>query len=143
MKIIECVPNFSEGKNENTFNAIKDTINKTKGVKLLNLEPDADYNRVVVTMAGDENGILDGAVNASKAAAELIDMRTHKGEHPRIGAIDVVPFVPVKNVKMEDCIKIAEQYVERISRELKVPVYLYEEAAKKTGEKKSFRYKER
>ncbi|MDO8549101.1 MAG: glutamate formimidoyltransferase [Ignavibacteria bacterium] len=135
MKIIECVPNFSEGKNEKAFNAIKDAISKTESVKLLNLEPDADYNRVVVTMAGDESGIIEGALNASKAAAELIDMTIHKGEHPRIGAIDVVPFVAVKNVTMEDCVKIAEQYGERISKELNVPVYLYEEAARKPGRK--------
>jgi glutamate formiminotransferase/formiminotetrahydrofolate cyclodeaminase len=135
MKIIECVPNFSEGKNENTFNAIKNSIDKTKGVKLLNLEPDADYNRVVVTMAGDENGILEGAVNACKAAAENIDMTTHKGEHPRLGAADVVPFVPVKNSTMDDCVSIAEKFGERISKELNVPVYLYEEAAKKPERK--------
>ena len=135
MKIIECVPNFSEGKNENTFNAIKLAIEKTNGVKLLNLEPDADYNRVVVTMAGDENGILEGAVNACKAAAENIDMTKHKGEHPRLGAIDVVPFVPVKEATMEDCVKISEKFGERISQELNVPVYLYEEAARKPQRK--------
>jgi glutamate formiminotransferase/formiminotetrahydrofolate cyclodeaminase len=135
MKIIECVPNFSEGKNENTFNALKDAINKTDGVKLLNFEPDADYNRVVVTIAGDENGILNGALNACKAAAEHIDMTVHKGEHPRLGAIDVVPFVPVKNVTMEECVKIAERFGEKISEELDVPVYLYEEAARKPGRK--------
>ena len=135
MKIIECVPNFSEGKNENTFDAIKLAIEKTDGVKLLNLEPDADYNRVVVTMAGDENGILEGAVNACKAAVEKIDMTKHKGEHPRLGAIDVVPFVPVKDATMEDCINISEKFGERISKELSVPVYLYEEAARKSERK--------
>jgi len=135
MKIIECVPNFSEGKNENTFEAIKSTIEKTNGVKLLNLEPDADYNRVVVTMAGDENGILEGAINACKAAAENIDMTKHKGEHPRLGAIDVVPFVPVKDTTMEDCIKISEKFGERISQELNIPVYLYETAARKSQRK--------
>jgi glutamate formiminotransferase len=135
MKIIECVPNFSEGKNENTFAAIKLAIEKTNGVKLLNLEPDADYNRVVVTMAGDEKGIIEGAVNACKAAAENIDMTKHKGEHPRLGAIDVVPFVPVKEATMEDCVKISEKFGERISQELNVPVYLYEEAARKPQRK--------
>lgn len=135
MKIIECVPNFSEGKNQNTFAAIKSAIEKTNGVKLLNLEPDADYNRVVVTMAGDENGILEGAINSCKAASENIDMTTHKGEHPRLGAADVVPFVPVKNSTMEDCIKIAEKFGERISSELNLPVYLYEEAARKPERK--------
>ncbi len=131
MKIIECVPNFSEGKNKETFKAISEAINSTSGAKLLNLEPDADYNRVVVTMAGNETGIIEAAVKACKAAAEKIDMRNHKGEHPRLGAIDVVPFVPVKNATMEDCVKISETFGERISKELNLPVYLYENAARK------------
>jgi glutamate formiminotransferase/formiminotetrahydrofolate cyclodeaminase len=130
MKIIECVPNFSEGKNEELFNSIKNIISKTPDVKLLNLEPDADYNRVVVTLAGNEIGIIEGAVNACKAAAQLIDMTNHKGEHPRLGAIDVVPFVPVRNTSMEECVKISEIFGERIARELNVPVYLYEYSAK-------------
>lgn len=131
MKIIECVPNFSEGKNQGTFKAISEAINSTEGAKLLNLEPDADYNRVVVTLAGNENGILEAAIKACRAAAENIDMRTHKGEHPRLGAIDVVPFVPVKNATMEDCVKISEAFGERISKELNLPVFLYENAARK------------
>ncbi|MCX7876153.1 MAG: glutamate formimidoyltransferase [Melioribacteraceae bacterium] len=130
MKIIECVPNFSEGKNQKTFDLIKTAIENTKDVKLLSLEPDADYNRVVVTMAGNEIGILNGAINACKAAAEQIDMRTHKGEHPRLGAIDVVPFVPVSNVTTEECVKISEEFANIISKELNVPVYLYEAAAR-------------
>lgn len=135
MKIIECVPNFSEGRNENTFNEIRNAIDSTSNVKLLNLEPDADYNRVVVTMAGNEEGILNGAINACIAAAKNIDMRFHKGEHPRIGAIDVVPFVPISNVTMEECVKISEQFAERISRQLNVPVYLYEYSARKPERK--------
>jgi len=131
LKIIECVPNFSEGKNQKTFDEITEAINSTSGAKLLNLEPDADYNRVVVTMAGDENGIIEAAVNACKAAASSIDMRYHKGEHPRLGAIDVVPFVPVRNATMDDCVKISERFGERISKELDLPVYLYENAARK------------
>lgn len=131
MKIIECVPNFSEGKNQDTFKAISEAIISTEGVKLLNLEPDADYNRVVVTMAGNETGILEAAVRACIAAAEKIDMRNHKGEHPRLGAIDVVPFVPVKNASMDDCVKISEAFGERISKELNLPVFLYENAARK------------
>ncbi len=131
MKIIECVPNFSEGRNDATFQKMKDSLNKISNCKLLSLEPDADYNRVVVTIAGDENGIIDGAIALSKTAANEIDMRNHKGEHPRMGAIDVVPFVPVKNVTMDECIKISESYAERISKELNVPVYLYENAARK------------
>jgi len=135
MKILECFPNFSEGKNQKTFEAIKQAIGSTKDVKLLSLEPDADYNRVVVTMAGNETGILNGAVNACKAAAENIDMRTHKGEHPRLGAIDVVPFVPISNVTTEECIKISERFADIISKELNVPVYLYENSARKPDRK--------
>ncbi|MCX6149915.1 MAG: glutamate formimidoyltransferase [Ignavibacteriales bacterium] len=135
MKIIECVPNFSEGKNQDTFDAITNAVNKIEGAKLLSLEPDADYNRVVVTLAGNENGILEGAIAASKAAAVNIDMRNHKGEHPRLGAIDVVPFIPVKNISTQECIKISERYAERISKELEVPVYLYEEAARHPSRK--------
>lgn len=133
MKIIECVPNFSEGKDKKTFDAISTAINMTPNVKLLNIEPDADYNRVVVTLAGDENGIIQGAINACLTAAEHIDMTQHKGEHPRLGAIDVVPFVPVKNATMEDCVKISERFGESISKQLNVPVYLYEAAARKAS----------
>lgn len=135
MKIIECVPNFSEGRNNETFEKIKDAINSTKDVKLLSLEPDADYNRVVVTFAGNESGILNGAVNVCKAAASCIDMTKHKGEHPRLGAIDVVPFVPVANTSTEECVKISEDFGKIISRELNVPVYLYEDAARKPERK--------
>lgn len=131
MKIIECVPNFSEGKNQDTFNKIIDAIKNVANVKLLNIEPDADYNRVVVTMAGNEDGILNGAISVCKAAAACIDMRIHKGEHPRLGAIDVVPFVPVKNITMEECKSISEEFGNRISQELNVPVYLYEASARK------------
>lgn len=135
MKIIECVPNFSEGQNQKVFEAIKTAVENTSDVKLLGIDPDADYNRVVVTFAGNEEGVLNAAINASVAAAELIDMTRHKGEHPRIGAIDVVPFVPVKNVTMQECVKIAERYGEIISEKLNVPVYLYEEAARKPQRK--------
>jgi len=135
MKIIECVPNFSEGKNEAAFNAIKEYASKVKDVTLLSIEPDADYNRVVVTLAGNEEGIVNGAVAVCKAACENIDMRLHKGEHPRLGACDVVPFVPVKDVTMEECVKLSEIFGERIAKELSVPVYLYEHAARKPERK--------
>jgi len=131
LKIIECVPNFSEGKNEDTFQKIKDSVKNIPGVKLLNLEPDADYNRVVVTMAGDEKSILDGALAATKAALDNIDMTTHKGEHPRLGAADVVPFVPVKNVTMDECVTISNEFGRRIAWDLNIPVYLYEASARK------------
>ena len=135
MKIIECVPNFSEGKNQKTFEAIKEAVAKTKDVKLLSLEPDGDYNRVVVTLAGNEEGILNGTLNACRTAASFIDMRMHKGGHPRLGAIDVVPFVPVANVTTEECVKISEEFAKIISNDLKVPVYLYESAARKADRK--------
>lgn len=134
-KIIECVPNFSEGREQKTFNAIKNAIDSTPDVKLLSLEPDADYNRVVVTMAGNKTGILNGALNACRAASSYIDMTKHKGEHPRLGAIDVVPFVPISNVTTEECVKISEQFAEIISKELSVPVYLYEAASRKPERK--------
>lgn len=135
MKIIECVPNFSEGKNDVTFEEIKERVSRINNVKLLSLEPDADYNRVVVTLAGNEDGIINGTIAACKAACDNIDMRRHKGEHPRLGACDVVPFVPVKGVTMEECVKISEIFGERIARELNVPVYLYEQAARKPERK--------
>ncbi len=135
MKIIECVPNFSEGKNENTFLEMKESLTEIKGCKLLSLEPDADYNRVVVTLAGDESGIIDGAIAISKSAAANIDMKLHKGEHPRLGAIDVVPFVPVKEATMDDCVKISETFADHISKELNIPVYLYESAARRPERK--------
>lgn len=131
MKIVECVPNFSEGKNEHTFEQMKKSLSGIQNCKLLSFEPDADYNRVVVTMAGDEHGILEGALSISRTAAQLIDMTKHKGEHPRMGAIDVVPFVPVKNITMEECVKISETYADRASKELNIPIYLYEATARK------------
>lgn len=135
MKIIECVPNFSEGRNPATFEAISRAVSGVTNVKLLSLEPDADYNRVVVTLAGDEAGILEGTIAACKAAAENIDMTRHKGEHPRIGAIDVVPFVPVKNATMQECVKLSEEFGRRIAKELDLPVYLYEEASRTPSRK--------
>jgi glutamate formiminotransferase/formiminotetrahydrofolate cyclodeaminase len=135
MKIIECVPNFSEGNNPELFEAVKTEVGKIGNVKLLSLEPDADYNRVVVTLAGNEEGILNGTIAACRTAARFIDMRRHKGEHPRLGAIDVVPFVPVSEVTAEECVKISEEFAKRISADLNVPVYLYESAARKANRK--------
>ncbi|NPV10277.1 MAG: glutamate formimidoyltransferase [Ignavibacteria bacterium] len=134
-EIIECVPNFSEGKNEETINAIAEAVRNTKECKLLNVEPDRDYNRVVVTFVGTKRGVLEGAINASLAAAEKIDMTKHKGEHPRIGAIDVVPFIPIRNVSIDDCVEISKEYGKIISEKLNIPVYLYEYSATKPERK--------
>lgn len=127
--IVECVPNFSEGRREKVIEAIASEIRNVPGARLLNVDPDKDYNRVVVTFVGDPDGVKKAAFQATKKAAELIDMREHKGEHPRLGATDVVPFVPVSGVTMEDCVKIVHDYAGEVGEKLKIPVYLYEEAA--------------
>ncbi len=131
MKIIECVPNFSEGRNQTILSSIRQQVETRSPAKLLGFEPDNDYNRTVVTLAGNEAEILAGAIELTKAAAEQIDMSIHTGAHPRLGAIDVVPFVPVRNTTMEECIIIAKKYGEIIAKELSVPVYLYEEASER------------
>ncbi len=134
-EIIECVPNFSEGRNEETINAIAEAIKQTAECKLLNVEPDKDYNRVVVTFVGTKKGVIEGALNASLVAAEKIDMTKHQGEHPRIGAIDVVPFIPIKNATIEDCVEISKEYGKAIAEKLNIPVYLYEYSATKPERK--------
>jgi len=128
-KIIECVPNFSEGRDKQFLQAIEEAIKNVDGVHLLNLEPDADYHRAVCTFVGDEKSVVEAAYQATKVAAKMIDMTKHKGEHPRMGATDVVPFVPVQNASVEDCIRCSREYGRRIAEDLQIPVYLYEEAA--------------
>lgn len=128
-KIVECVPNFSEGRDIRTINAIAGAISNVQGVRFLSAEPDKDYNRTVVTFIGHPAAVVEAAFKATQKAAELIDMTTHKGEHPRLGATDVVPFVPVAGVTMQDCVKLAHQFGKRVGEELGIPIYLYEEAA--------------
>jgi glutamate formiminotransferase / formiminotetrahydrofolate cyclodeaminase len=128
-KIIECVPNFSEGQHQHTIDAISASIEGTPGVRLLNIEPDKDYNRTVVTFIGEPEAVLEAAFQATKTAAGCIDMAKHKGEHPRIGATDIVPFVPISGVTMSDCVQIANQYGKRVATELGIPIYLYEFAS--------------
>lgn len=127
--IVECVPNFSEGRDLRVINAIADSVGGVGDVKLLSVEPDRDYNRTVVTFVGGPDGVIDAAFRATARAAELIDMALHSGEHPRIGATDVVPFVPVSGVTMEECVDCAHRFGKRVGDELRIPVYLYEEAA--------------
>jgi len=131
MKIIECVPNISEGKNPAIYNAVAKECETVKGVKLLDIDPGATTNRTVITFAGPPELIGEAAFAVIKKAKELIDMRGHKGEHPRFGAADVCPFVPVAGVTMEDCAEIARQLAKRVGEELGVWVYLYEFAASK------------
>ena len=128
-QIVECVPNFSDGRRPEVLEAIADRIRAVEGVRLLSAEPDRDYNRSVVTFVGTPAGVVEAAVRATHEATERIDMRQQKGEHPRMGATDVVPFVPVAGVTMEECVAMARAYGERVSRELAIPVFLYEAAA--------------
>lgn len=128
-RLVECVPNFSEGQNQETINAIGASVQGVSGVRLLNIEPDKDYNRTVVTFVGETDAVLEAAFQATKTAAEYIDMTKHKGEHPRIGAIDVVPFVPISDVTMIDCVQLANIYGKRVASELNIPIYLYEFAS--------------
>jgi|Deesub1362A_J573_1020465.scaffolds.fasta_scaffold00181_42 glutamate formiminotransferase/formiminotetrahydrofolate cyclodeaminase len=131
MKLVECVPNFSEGRDMEKIQAITKEIESTPGVKLLDVDPGESTNRTVVTFIGEPEAVKEAAFKAIKKAAEVIDMRYHKGAHSRIGATDVCPFVPVTGVTMEDCVRLAHELAKRVAEELNIPVYLYEEAAQK------------
>jgi glutamate formiminotransferase / formiminotetrahydrofolate cyclodeaminase len=128
-RLVECVPNFSEGRDLAKIRRITEAIESVSGVKLMDVDPGADTNRTVVTFMGDPDSVAEAAFRGIAAAAKLIDMRTHKGAHPRMGACDVCPFVPVEGVTMDDCAQLARRLGERVGRELDVPVYLYEHAA--------------
>lgn len=129
-KLIECVPNFSEGRDLAIIKQITDVIEKIDGIKLLDVDPGAEMNRTVVTFIGSPKNVKEAAFLAIKKAAELIDMSKHKGSHPRMGATDVCPFVPVSGVSIEECLQLAEDVAERVGAELKIPVYLYEKSAR-------------
>jgi len=135
MKLVECVPNFSEGRNKEKISAITKEIESTPHVNLLDVDPGESTNRTVVTFIGSPEGVKEAAFRAIKKAAEVLDMSKHKGAHSRIGATDVCPFVPVSGVTMEDCIQLAHELGERVAKELGIPVYLYEEAAQKPERK--------
>ena len=128
-QIVECVPNFSEGRRQEVIDRIVDTMCQVHGVRVLDVQSDVDHNRSVVTAVGAPLAVGEMAFQAISTAAELIDMNHHRGEHPRMGATDVVPFVPVRGVTMADCVALARQVGERVGNELRIPVYLYEEAA--------------
>lgn len=127
-QIIECVPNFSEGRDLNIIKQITDVIELVEGVRLLNVDPGKATNRTVVTFVGEPEAVCEAAFRAIEKAGELIDMSKHKGEHPRMGATDVCPLVPVANITMEETAEYAKKLGERVGRELNIPVYLYEEA---------------
>ncbi|MFZ2054779.1 MAG: glutamate formimidoyltransferase [Candidatus Aminicenantales bacterium] len=131
MKLVECVPNFSEGRDLEKIRTITQEIERTPEVKLLDVDPGESTNRTVVTFIGSPEGVKEAAFRAIRKAAELIDMRQHKGAHSRIGATDVCPFVPVSGVSMDDCVRLARELGERVAKELGIPIFLYEEAATK------------
>jgi glutamate formiminotransferase / formiminotetrahydrofolate cyclodeaminase len=129
-KLIECVPNFSEGRDMAVIRAITSAIESVDGVSLLDVDPGATTNRTVVTFVGNPDAAVEAAFRGIQKAAELIDMRKHKGAHPRMGATDVCPFIPVSNMSWEEAIECAQKLGKRVGEELKIPVYLYERAAK-------------
>jgi glutamate formiminotransferase/formiminotetrahydrofolate cyclodeaminase len=134
-KLIECIPNFSEGRDKNIIKQITDEIEKVEGAKLLDVDPGPDMNRTVVTFIGSPAAVSAAAFNAIKKAAELIDMSKHHGSHPRMGATDVCPFVPVNGVTTEECIELSKAVAKRVGEELGIPVYLYEKSASKPERK--------
>jgi len=127
-RLIECVPNFSEGNDLNIIKQITDSIESVEGVRLLNVDPGKATNRTVVTMVGSPEAVIEAAFRAIKKAGELIDMSKHKGEHPRMGATDVCPLIPIANISMEETAGYAQQLAKRVGDELNIPVYLYEAA---------------
>ena len=128
-QIVECVPNFSEGRRQDVIDAIVAAIAAVPGTKVLDVQSDADHNRTVVTFVGEPEAALEGAFQGARQAAALIDLTVHRGEHPRMGATDVIPFIPVRGVSMEECVALARRLGQRIGDELAIPVYLYAKAA--------------
>jgi glutamate formiminotransferase len=127
--LIECVPNFSEGRRREVCDSIVEAVRSVPGARVLDLEMDRDHNRSVLTFVGDARPVAEAAFAAARKAVELIDLTRHEGRHPRMGAIDVLPFVPIRDAAMEDAVRLAREVGARIGRELALPVYLYEAAA--------------
>ena len=130
-QIVECVPNFSEGKDKAIINAITAAAQSVKGVKVLNVDPGEDFNRTVYTFVGSPEDVLEAAFQTAKVGTALIDMRHHKGEHARMGALDVMPFIPIKGVTDDDCIELSKKFGKRMAEELNIPVFLYAKSASK------------
>ena len=128
-QLLQCIPNFSEGRRNDVIEKIADAVRAVEGVRLLDVSPNADHNRTVLTFVGPPEAVAEAAFAATAQAVELIDMEKQKGEHPRIGAMDVVPFVPISGMSMDDAVKVANRVGKRIAGELHVPVYLYSAAA--------------
>lgn len=135
MKLVELVPNFSEGKNKEAVDSIASAASSVSGVAVLDVEMDPDHHRSVLTLVCPPEAAVEAAFRAARRASELIDLNLHKGEHPRMGAVDVIPFIPVSEVTMEECVDLAQKLGERIGRELEIPVYLYDQAARRPERK--------
>jgi len=129
MRIVECVPNFSEGRRKEVIDKIVEPFRNGKGFSLLDHRADENHNRLVVSLAGDPEAIMDALMTSAGVAFSLIDMNAHTGAHPRVGALDVVPFTPLRGVTMEECVDIAREFGKRLNEKYEVPVYFYEEAA--------------
>ena len=129
-QIVECVPNISEGRNKEVIKQVTDEIEAVKGVKLLDVDPGEATNRTVITFVGTPDVVVEAAFRCVKKAAQLIDMRQHHGAHPRMGATDVCPLIPVSGITLEECAELARKLAERIATELQVPCYCYEAAAR-------------
>lgn len=134
-RIVECVPNFSEGRRGDVVAAIADAARSVRGVTVLDVQLDANHNRSVITFVGEPDAAREAAFRMAAKAADLIDMNVHRGEHPRIGALDVLPFIPIRGVTMDDCVRLAREVGKRIADELGIPVYLYEAAATRSARK--------
>lgn len=128
-RILQCVPNFSEGRDKEKVEKIVEEIRKVEGVKLLDYSSDPTHNRSVVTFVGEPEAVIDAAFNACKVASEVIDMTTHQGEHPRMGAMDVCPLIPISEITMDEAVELSKKLGERVGKELGISVYLYERSA--------------
>jgi glutamate formiminotransferase len=130
-RLVECIPNFSEGRRPERIRSIAEAIAGVRSACVLDTHIDPDHNRSVITFVAEPERVVEAAVNAVRRASELIDMRVHQGEHPRLGATDVLPFVPIRGITMDECVKLAHEAGALIARELSIPVYFYERAARR------------
>jgi len=128
-KLIECIPNISEGRDRKKIEAIAQAVRAAPGVKLLDVDPDADHNRTVITFVGEPEAVCEAVLSLTAKAVELIDLSEHRGEHPRMGAVDVIPFVPIKNITMDECVELSKRVGREIWERFQIPVYLYERSA--------------
>jgi len=134
-KIVECIPNFSEGRNKALINELADAVRSSAGAMLLNSSSDASHNRTVLTFAGSPEGVFDAAFKCAKIAVEKIDLTKHSGEHPRMGAVDVIPFVPLRDITIAECVEMSKKLGQKLWDELRLPVFLYEDSASVPGRK--------